>query len=84
MNYYNDEYYQQWYHQLFFSITELISTLTILYLCNNAHETTLYKLGIIIGIAVIHVGVACIDQFVSNVLQGEGYSHQVGYFLFLT
>lgn len=77
MNYYNDEYYKQWYHQLFFSFTEIISTGTILYLCNLTHEITQPKLGVIMGIALIHVGVAGVDQFVSNVLQGEGYSHQV-------
>lgn len=77
MNYYNDEYYSQWYHQLFFSVTEIISSCIILFLCNTSHEVTQYKLSIIIGIAVVHVTLSSVDQFVSNVLQGEGYSHQV-------
>ncbi|KAI5698469.1 hypothetical protein M8J75_007316 [Diaphorina citri] len=77
MNYYNDEYYKQWYHQLFFSFTEIVSSFTILYLCSTTHETTVYKLSVIIGIALVHVCVSSVDQFVSNVLQGEGYSHQV-------
>ncbi|KAL1452792.1 hypothetical protein WDU94_006987, partial [Cyamophila willieti] len=77
MNYYNDEYYNQWYHQLMFSLTEMLSSCMILYLCNTSHETTRYKLCFIIAIASIHVCVSSVDQFVSNVLQGEGYSHQV-------
>uniref|UniRef100_A0A8D8YUX8 Uncharacterized protein n=1 Tax=Cacopsylla melanoneura TaxID=428564 RepID=A0A8D8YUX8_9HEMI len=77
MNYYNDEYYHQWYHQLVFSISEMFSSCMILYLCNISHDTTRYKLCFIIGIALIHVCVSSVDQFVSNVLQGEGYSHQI-------
>ena len=34
-NYYNDEFYEQWWHQTFFTITELISTISILMLVNE-------------------------------------------------
>ena len=34
-NYFNDEYYSQWWHQCFFSLTELSSTLMVLHLVNK-------------------------------------------------
>ena len=34
-NYFNDEYYSQWWHQCFFSVTELSSTLMVLHLVNK-------------------------------------------------
>ena len=37
-NYYNDEFYDQWWHQTFFTITELVSTFAILMLVNE-HNT---------------------------------------------
>ena len=29
VNYYNDDYYKQFWHQLFFTVTELVSTITV-------------------------------------------------------
>ena len=40
-NYYNDDFYQQWWHQLFFSLTELFSTLMVLHLINRSNITSL-------------------------------------------
>ena len=34
-NYYNDDYYKQWWHQLFFTVTEMLSTVTIFYLVDK-------------------------------------------------
>ena len=34
-NYYNDDYFHQWWHQMFFSMTELASTLMVLHLVDK-------------------------------------------------
>ena len=34
-NYYNDDYFHQWWHQLFFTLTELMSSLMVLHLVNK-------------------------------------------------
>ena len=34
-NYYNDDFFEQWWHQLFFSITELASTVMVVHLVNK-------------------------------------------------
>ncbi|RXG63742.1 hypothetical protein Avbf_05775 [Armadillidium vulgare] len=40
-NYWNDEFYKQFYHQLYFTITELISTAAVLYLLDRYCVTSL-------------------------------------------
>ena len=77
INYYNDDFYSQFYHQLFFSITELCSTGMVLLLANVNVELTSNKLLVILNIAVLHVLTAGGDQFVSNVIKGKGQLHQV-------
>lgn len=77
INYYNDDFYSQFYHQLFFSVTELCSTTMVLQLANVNVDLTTNKLLIILNIALIHVLIAGWDQFVTNVIQGGGQLHQV-------
>ena len=99
LNYYNDEYYHQWNHQLFFTvsfslfciqkifiwnsafppfqITELISTSFVIHLANVENQITSRKALSIVGIALLHIFAGGMDQFISNVLRGEGYPHQV-------
>ncbi|KFB51772.1 AGAP007547-PA-like protein [Anopheles sinensis] len=77
LNYYNDEYYHQWNHQLFFTITELISTSFVLHLANVENQVTARKTLSIVGIALLHILASGVDQFISNVFRGEGYPHQV-------
>ncbi|KAG4076982.1 hypothetical protein HA402_015969 [Bradysia odoriphaga] len=77
INYYNDEYYSQWNHQLFFSITELISTGIVIHLANIENQVTSRKTFCIVGISILHIMASGFDQFVSNVFKGEGYPHQV-------
>ncbi|KAK4287707.1 hypothetical protein Pmani_039225 [Petrolisthes manimaculis] len=76
-NYWNDDYYHQWNHQLFFSITELASTIAVVYLLDKNVNVTPQRALIIINIAVLHIVTSGFDQFVTNVVQGNGMLHQV-------
>lgn len=77
VNYWNDDYYSQWNHQLFFTLSELVSTVLVVHLAHSENSVTVYKVLGIIGIALIHVVAGGSDQFIENVVRGEGYSHQV-------
>lgn len=77
INYWNDDFYSQWYHQLFFSITELISTMFVVNLADAKNPVTHRKALTISGIAVMHILAGSWDQFITNVVRGEGYAHQV-------
>lgn len=77
MNYWNDEFYSQWYHQLFFSVTELISTFLVVHLADNKNPVTHRKAFGIAAIAILHILAGGWDQFVANVFRGEGHVHQV-------
>ncbi|KAK3592783.1 hypothetical protein CHS0354_003225 [Potamilus streckersoni] len=71
-NYYNDDYYEQFYHQLFFSATELIATVFVVKLCDSNVKVTLEKVVPIVSISCIHLFVGGLDQFVAQLLLGEG------------
>ena len=71
-NYLNEEFYIQWYHQLFFSVTELLSTAVCLHLSNSENNLKPWKLLIILGINTMHIIVGSLDQFVTNVLHHQG------------
>ena len=47
VNYYNDDYYAQFWHQLFFTVTELISTVIVLSLVNSKTPVTPRKVLIV-------------------------------------
>ncbi|XP_014225999.1 uncharacterized protein LOC106651837 [Trichogramma pretiosum] len=77
INYWNDDFYSQWYHQFFFSITELISTFFVIHLTNTKNSVTRRKALIIVSIAVLHILAGGWDQFYTNVLKGQGFAHQI-------
>ncbi|XP_050718284.1 uncharacterized protein LOC126999566 isoform X2 [Eriocheir sinensis] len=76
-NYWNDDFYSQWNHQLFFSITELVSTAYVAYLMDKNVGVTASRALVIMDIAILHIATSGFDQFVSNVVQGNGRLHQV-------
>ncbi|TRY68245.1 hypothetical protein TCAL_05104 [Tigriopus californicus] len=76
-NYYNDDYFDQFWHQLFFTVTEMASTLTVLSLIDKSSVVTPRKTLVIISIAVLHIVASGWDQFVENVLRQEGMLHQI-------
>ena len=77
INYWNDEFYSQWYHQFFFSFTELLSTILVIHLADEKNPITRRKAFGIVSIALLHILAGGWDQFVTNVVRGEGYAHQV-------
>lgn len=76
-NYLNDKIFRQFYHQIFFSLTELLSTFMIVHLCNKNNTITPRKMQLIISVAVTHIVISGGDQFVSNVLKGKGMQFQI-------
>lgn len=77
VNYWNDEFYSQWNHQLFFTVTELLSTIFVLHLADSSNALTSRKVAIIVSIAIVHILAGGLDQFLANVVFGEGFAHQV-------
>lgn len=52
----------------------------VLNLANSDNPVKPRKVLSIIAVAVLHIFAGGIDQFISNVLRGEGYAHQVNIF----
>lgn len=77
INYWNDDFYSQWNHQLFFTITEVMSTIVVLHLSDCKNQISTRKILTIVSIALVHILAGGLDQFVTNVVWGEGYAHQV-------
>lgn len=77
INYWNDEFYGQWNHQMFFTLTEILSTGMVLYLSNTKTQVSDRSVIIIVSIALVHILAGGLDQFVKNILKHEGYAHQV-------
>ena len=71
-NYFNDDFYKQLHHQLFFSITELIVTCLVLSLTNKNNSVISWKTYIIIFINSIHILIGGLDQFFAQLIFGEG------------
>ena len=72
----NDEFYAQLMHQTVFSVTEMLSTLVVLWMCDKRNNYTPRPLVIVLWIALFHIIVSSSDQFVSNVLWNAGSPHQ--------
>ncbi|KAG8309878.1 hypothetical protein J6590_075038 [Homalodisca vitripennis] len=75
-NYWNDDFYSQWNHQLFFSLTELFSTLIVLRLADSRESVRPFKVLPIVAVAATHIVASSWDQFLDNVVRGEGSAHQ--------
>lgn len=54
-----------------------MSTSVVIHLANTDHQVTSRKTFCIVGISLLHITASGVDQFISNVFQGEGYPHQV-------
>ncbi|KAI8501793.1 PREDICTED: uncharacterized protein LOC109477293 [Branchiostoma belcheri] len=75
--YYNDDFYAQWPHQMFFTLTELMSTVLVLWQLDEATPLSPRLTLVIADIALLHILAGGIDQFVLNVIFGLGERHQV-------
>lgn len=58
-------------------ITEIVSTALVLHLANKENPVKTRKVLVIVGVSVSHIIASSLDQFVKNVLLGEGYMHQI-------
>ena len=47
-NYFNDDFYKQFWHQMFFTITEMVSTITVISMVNTKDRVTPRKVIIVI------------------------------------
>ena len=68
----NDDFYKQWYHQLYFSLTEMISTVCVVYLFNKDNPLYPKLLLLILDIAIFHILTASQDQFIKNIFLNRG------------
>ena len=75
-NYINDNFYSQFYHQLFFSMTEFVSSCVLIYLCKQDRRPHWIPVLTVVSIAVCHALVSASDQFISNVILQQGTSIQ--------
>jgi hypothetical protein len=77
IGYLNDDFYKQWYHQLFFTATEMASTVLVIHFCNSQNDISVPKLFYIILIACVHLSVGGLDQFIKQVLLlSDGFMFQ--------
>jgi hypothetical protein len=76
-NYWNDDFYDQWSHQLFFTITELVTTVSVLWFLDRRKPVAPLPMLIVANIALFHILTSSWDQFIRNVIFREGLLHQV-------
>lgn len=81
VNYWNDDFYSQWNHQIFFTVTEIYSTSILYTICDRRKEISKFNLFSIVGVGLTHMLAAGFDQFVINVIGGSGFAHQVRFVL---
>jgi len=76
-NYWNDDFYSQWAHQMFFTLTELFASLLVLGNLDRRRGSFPLHFLLVATTAAFHIGGAMQDQFLYNVLQAQGKFHQV-------
>ncbi len=75
-NAYNDDFYDQFWHQAIFTVTEIVSTVCVFQMCKKNTSLDSSQLLTVVTIAVFHIVANCLDQFVTNVVQNAGEWHQ--------
>jgi hypothetical protein len=76
-NYWNDDFYAQWSHQLFFTLTELLTTVSVFQFLDRRKPISPIPMLIVANIALFHILTSSRDQFIRNVILGEGRLNQV-------
>ncbi|XP_060606236.1 uncharacterized protein LOC132758573 [Ruditapes philippinarum] len=71
-SYYNEDFYRYFKHHMWFTITEVITTCIVLNLCDKRNEIVSWKILAIISINLMHICVGGMDQFISDVIFGQG------------
>ena len=87
VGYFNDDYYEQFYHQTLFTITEIYSTFQIYTIArskrrpvelmtNIEFDQSVFKLAMILTISTSHLTVGSLDQFIEHNVLGKGEAYQ--------
>ncbi|CAB3365317.1 Hypothetical predicted protein [Cloeon dipterum] len=77
LNYWNDDFYTQWHHQLYFTVSEVGASYAVLRLADREVNVTSRGVLPIVAVGMVHAFLAARDQFVENVLAARGLAHQV-------
>lgn len=75
-NYLNDDFYKQFRHQTFFSLTELASTFIIISMCSLDNDLASWKILSVVCISIVHILVGGMDQFFMQLVFGDGATFQ--------
>ena len=76
-NYWNDDFYELWHHQVFFTVSEMVATALVIYYLDRRKPLEPLPLLIIANISLFHILSSARDQFVYTVLRQQGELHQV-------
>lgn len=76
VNYFNDDFYSQFVHQQFFSVTEVISTAVVLRMCSTKCRMTPPLLLTVFSINVVHILIGGLDQFFIQLILMNGRTSQ--------
>lgn len=70
-SYWNESFYAQFYHQLFFTVTEIITSGMMLNLANSKNTVKPSKLLVVLLFSSVHIFIAGYDQFINNLIFGR-------------
>ncbi|VDI74955.1 Hypothetical predicted protein [Mytilus galloprovincialis] len=76
LNYFNDDFYSQFVHQLFFTVTELISSVIVVRMCSSNNSITPHQLIGVLSINIVHILIGGLDQFFKQLLFMDGQTFQ--------
>ncbi|XP_063421890.1 uncharacterized protein LOC134706676 isoform X1 [Mytilus trossulus] len=72
LNYLNDDFYKQFVHQMFFTVTELISLMIIVRMCSYGNDIAINHLIGVLSINLVHIAVGGLDQFFDHLVLMDG------------
>ncbi|CAG7819883.1 unnamed protein product [Allacma fusca] len=76
-NYWNDDFYELWNHQVFFTVSELTSSALVVYHLDRRKPIQPLSMLLVANIALFHVITSASDQFFYSVILQHGHLHQV-------
>lgn len=76
LNYFNDDFYTQFVHQLFFTVTELVSSVIVVRICSKEDCITSHQLIGVLSINIVHILIGGLDQFFKQLLLMDGKTFQ--------
>ena len=76
VNYFNDDFYKQFIHQTFFTVTECVSSFLILRMSSKKEDITPVQLLVVLSINIVHILLGGLDQFFKQFLFIDGKTFQ--------